>query len=258
MKDKIEFAVELVKQTGEHIKHLMETQLQVETKSADNDFVTNADKGAERFLIDGITRQYENQDFITEEKLIATEGLDDLWIIDPIDGTTNFIYQKENFAVSVGFYHKKKPVFGIVYDVMKDELFLGIEGEGAYLNGKALPMLDQNTKLKTCLVNCDLNSLSMFKEDPAEFKENFVAHRYLGAASIELVGVAANRNQVYISKNLKVWDVAAGAIVLRAVGGYSSFGDVQDGIFFSDEDGEFFSCINEGVHKEFMNLKKAS
>lgn len=255
MRERIDFTVGLVKEAGANIKELMADSVKIETKSADNDFVTNVDKATEVILVQGLKKKYPLDDFLTEEKTVATAGLDDLWIIDPIDGTTNFIFQKENFAISIAYYYKEKPVFGIVYDVMRDELFLGITGEGAYLNDVRMPQLEQSENLKDAIVYGDLYSLSMFEMPVQELNKQFVAHRYLGAASIEICGVAANRMQAYISKNLKVWDVAAGAIILSEVGGHFSFGDIEDGIFFNDNDGEFFSASNQGILNDFYKLK---
>lgn len=256
MKERIDFTIALVKEAGANIKDLMKDSVRVETKSADNDFVTNVDKATEVILVQGLQKKYPNDDFLTEEKTVATAGLDDLWIIDPIDGTTNFIFQQENFAISIAYYYKKKPVFGIVFDVMRDELFLGITGEGAFLNGVALPQLEQSNRLKDAIVYGDLNSLSMFKLPVDKLKNEFVAHRYLGAASIEICGVAANRMQAYISENLKVWDVAAGVIVLNEVGGQFSFGGLKNDIYYSDEDGEFFSASNQGIIDDFFKIKE--
>lgn len=257
MREKIDFTLDLVKRAGENIKELMINDVVIDTKSGDNDFVTNVDKQTELFLVNGIKERFENQDFLTEEKVVATQGLDDLWIVDPIDGTTNFIFERRNFAISIAFYHKKKPVFGIVYDVVADELFLGITGEGAFLNGKKLPMLDQTTQLKDSIVFGDLYSLTMFGNDVEAFRSNFVAHRYLGAASIEICGVAMNRHQVYMSKNLKVWDVAAGAIVLNEVGGTFEFDGLLDDIYYNDNDGEWFSYLNKTILKELTELKQS-
>lgn len=255
MREKIDFTLELVKQAGANILSLMESEVLIDTKSADNDFVTNVDKQTEQFLVKGIKERFKDQDFITEEKVVATIGLDDLWIIDPIDGTTNFIFERRNFAISIAFYHQKKPIFGIVFDVIADELFLGITGEGAYLNGVRLPMLDQTIALKDSIVYGDLYSLTMFGSDVESFRKNFVAHRYLGAASIEICGVAMNRYQVYMSKNLKVWDVAAGAIILREVGGQFEFDGLDNDIYYNDNDGEWFSCTNRIILNSLKELK---
>lgn len=257
MKNRIDFTQELVKKAGENIKRLMSESVKVETKSADNDFVTNVDKATEVILVEGIKEMYPNDDFLTEEKTVATQGKDDLWIIDPIDGTTNFIFQQKNFAISIAYYYQNKPVFGIVYDVMADELFLGINGEGAFLNGVKLEDLNQDVGLKDAIVYGDLYSLSMFDKDTQALRDEWVAHRYLGAASIEICWVAAGRMQSYISKNLKVWDVAAGVIILNEVKGQYTFGDIHNGIFFNDEDGEFFSTSNQRILNDFKKLRGA-
>ena len=255
MKERLDFTQALVKEAGENIRRLMVDSVKVETKSADNDFVTNVDKATEVILVQGLQKQFPEDDFLTEEKTVATQGKDNLWIIDPIDGTTNFIFQQRNFAISIAYYYKEKPVFGFVYDVMADEMFMGITGEGAYLNGERLPQLNQETKLKESIVYGDLYSLSMFEKDAQALRDEWVAHRYLGAASIEICGVAANRMQSYISRNLKVWDVAAGVIILNEVGGQFMFGDIENGIFFNDEDGEFFSTANQTILDGLQTLR---
>ena len=100
MQERIDFTLDLVKQAGQNIKRLMQSDLEILTKSNDADFVTNVDKATEILLVEGIQRQYPDQDFLTEENTTPRFESDDLWIIDPIDGTTNFIYQKENFGIS--------------------------------------------------------------------------------------------------------------------------------------------------------------
>lgn len=255
MRERIEFTENLVRAAADNIRKMMTDAVKVETKSADNDFVTNVDKATEVILVQGIQKQYPQDDFLTEEKTVDTAGRDDLWIIDPIDGTTNFIYQQRNFAISIAYYYQEKPVFGIVYDVIADELFLGITGEGAFLNGVPLPKLESQAKLIDSIVNGDLYSLTMFEDDVQTLNSKWVAHRYLGAASIEICMVAAGRIQAYISRNLKVWDVAAGAIILNEVGGHFTFGDIDNGIFFNDENGEFFSCANADLTQAFHSLK---
>lgn len=255
MREKIDFTIALVHEAADNIRSMMKDSVAVETKSADNDFVTNVDKATEVILVQGIQAQYPNDDFLTEEKTVVTQGRDELWIIDPIDGTTNFIYQKENFAISIAYYEKKKPIFGIVYDVMRDELFLGIEGEGSYLNGELMPKLDVSDSLKDAIVYGDIYSLSMFDMDVQELKNQWVAHRYLGACSIEMCGVAANRMQAYISKNLKVWDIAAGAIILNGVGGQFEVEGLANQINFNDEDVEVFTASNAGIIEDLNQLR---
>ena len=254
MQERIDFTLDLVKQAGQNIKRLMQSDLEILTKSNDADFVTNVDKATEILLVEGIQRQYPDQDFLTEENTTPRFESDDLWIIDPIDGTTNFIYQKENFGISIAYYHKLKPVFGIVYDVMADKMFLGITDGGAFLNGVRMSINDQKRPLKQTILYSDLYGLSMFPKDILHLRESIVSHRYLGAASLEICAVAENKAQSYISRNLKVWDVAAGVIVLKEVGGSFFFGGHEDGIFFNDSDGVFLSCQNNVIKEDIKNL----
>ena len=139
--------------------------ISIETKANSSDFVTNVDKSTEVFLVEGIKAAFADQDFLTEEDTTPRVDSDELWIIDPIDGTTNFIYQKKNFAISIAYYHREKPVFGIVYDVMADKMFLGITGKGSYLNGEKLKRLIK-ANFKESILYGDLYSLSMFEKSP--------------------------------------------------------------------------------------------
>lgn len=257
MQQRIDYTVALVEEAGKQLLEIMKVGLEIETKSALNDFVTNADKLTERFLIEGINRAYKDQDFLTEEKTTAYAGFDDLWIIDPIDGTTNFIFEQRNFAISIAYYSQKKPIFGIVYDVVGQDLFLGIVGDGAYLNGEKIEALDPQKKLHESILFGDLYSLSLFEGDAQALREEIVAHRYLGAASLEICGVAINRHQAYISRNLKVWDVAAAVIVLACAQGTWFFGGLDDDIYYNDDDGVFISAANSTIKDSLKNLMHA-
>lgn len=253
--ERIEFTVNLVKEAGALIREMIknETSIEVETKANDSDFVTNVDKQTEVYLVEAIKKKYKHQDFLTEENTTVREVSDDLWIVDPIDGTTNFIFQKKNFGISVAFYHKRKPVFGIVYDVMEDKLFLGISGKGAYLNGVRMKSTNQEIGLKQSLMYGDLYSLTMFPKGLMHLREQLVSHRYLGAASLEICAVAENQAEAYISRNLKVWDIAAGVIILKEAGGTFFFGGHDNDIYFNDEDGVFISAQNKTIKSDIKS-----
>lgn len=254
MKDKIAFTKDLVLKAGDNLQKLMEEKIEIETKTSDTDFVTNVDKQTEIFLVEGIQSQYEKQDFLTEEDTTDRHKSDDLWIIDPIDGTTNFIYQHQNFAISVAYYYKRKPVFGIVYDVMAKKLYMGIKGEGAYLNDEKLEISQPDKSLKNSIVYADLSSLKFLTKGIEHFQNSFVSHRYLGAASLEICYLAANMGQVYITRQLKAWDVAAAAIVLNEAGGTFFFGGHENEIFFNNKNGFFVGAQNQKLKKEVLNL----
>jgi len=256
VKAKIDYTVDLVLQAGENIKRLMNENISIETKANNSDFVTNVDKSTEVFLVEGIKGTFPNQDFLTEENTTPRVDSEDLWIIDPIDGTTNFIYQKKNFAISIAYYHREKPVFGIVYDVMADKMFLGITGKGSYLNGEKLEKVNQKRTLSESILYGDLYSLSMFEKSPKDLRNELVSHRYLGAASLEICAVAENQAQAYISRNLKVWDVAAGVIILNEVGGSYYFGGHDNALFFDDSDGVFLSSQNKNIENDIKSLMR--
>lgn len=247
MNERIEFTKDLVRKAAENVKRLMSEDVKIDTKSARNDFVTNVDKQTEVFLVEGIKAKYENQDFITEEKMVETQGLDDVWIIDPIDGTTNFIYEKRHFGISIAYYHKKVAVFGIVYDVMADEMFLGIKGQGAYLDDKKIDMLSKDLRVSDSIVYSDVDTLEKFNSN---FRKDIISHRYMGSAALEICGVAANRFQVYAARVLKVWDVAAASIILSEVGGAYEFGGLDNAIHFTNETSEWYCGSNSELLKE--------
>ena len=224
---RLEFTEKLVYETGALIRNMMASSLEIDTKSSANDFVTNVDKAAEQFLVEGILDAYPNQDFLTEEKTIERQESDDLWIIDPIDGTLNFIYQRRNFAISIAYYHQKKPVFGIIYDVMRDEMVIGIHGEGVFVNGQKVESRTHCTEKAKALISID--DATMESVFPKGYTSDYVAHRYVGSAAIELCDVALGRTSLYIARTLMAWDVAAGMIIVNEAGGVTT--DIGTGVF---------------------------
>lgn len=254
MNKKAEFTITLVREAGERIKAMMNEEIDVNLKSSRSDFVTNVDKQTEMFLVAGIQAAYENQNFLTEEKTVEQEGMEHLWIIDPIDGTTNFIYQKQNFSISVGYYHLGKPIFGVVYDVMANEMFVGIMGEGAYLNGVKLQVLNQETELKDSIISGDVYRPGLFKLTPHELKPLFITHRFLGSGALEVCHIAAGRWQSYVFPSLKIWDFAAAVIVLQCVGGTYHFGDLEDDLYFDNEPRVFIAASNPIIKESLKAL----
>ena len=145
--------------------------------------------------------------------------------MDPIDGTTNFVSRHRDFAISLAYYHRQQPVFGIVYDVMRDELFLGVHGKGAWKNGERMAQL-RKKEARECILDAGLHVLGYIKRtygsDPLTMQDEFRAHRYLGCASLSIVQIAQGLSDLYLSAHVKCWDYAAAAIILEEVqGAYS-------------------------------------
>lgn len=223
------FTKELVKEAGNMLKEALRNDIAINFKDNDHrDLVTKYDIEIERYLIGNINEKYPNHSFITEENTangIIDEGY--TWIIDPIDGTTNFINCKKDFAISIALYRKEEPLFGVVYDVMKDDLYVGISKQGAFLNGVKLDELDQNIELKQAIVDTSLNTVSILKEhydsDLVWLAKEIRGHRACGTASLAICKIATGEINVYMSAKLSIWDYAAAAILLTELGGNYSY-----------------------------------
>jgi myo-inositol-1(or 4)-monophosphatase len=144
-KDIDQKAKQWVKEAGEKIRNSFESTLSIQYKSNPNDLVTNMDKEIEQFLIGKIQETYPEHRILGEEgygdEVTSLEGV--LWIIDPIDGTMNFVHQQRNFAISVGIYGDGIGYIGLIYDVVHNELYHAFKGEGAFMNDLPLPRLDK-------------------------------------------------------------------------------------------------------------------
>ncbi len=226
----VAWAVSLVREAGAMARAAVAEEADIELKGGDiKDLVTIHDVAVDRYLTTSIRERHPGHGFITEEQDHPEIGSDqDYWIIDPIDGTTNFVTCRDNFAVSVAHYRGDKPVLGIVYDVMADELYLGIHGEGAWLNGVRLPMLGSGATtgyrpLNECVLETSLNAAEEFARRYGGSRQAFVttfrATRSLGSAALAICRLASDTLDIYLSSALMVWDYAAAVIVLCEVGG---------------------------------------
>lgn len=197
--------------------------LNIETKER-NDFVSEVDRQAEAIIIDTLSRAYPQHAFLGEETgQSGNSGSEFIWIIDPLDGTTNYLHGFPQFAVSIALKHKDRIEQAVVYDPIKDELFTASRGGGAYLNSRRLRV----TTLKT-LEGALLGTGIPFRDDQPI--EPFIATmramlgpiagiRRAGSAALDLAYVAAGRLDGYWEFDLKPWDMAAGLLLVREAGG---------------------------------------
>lgn len=243
-----------VKEASDLIKESFITKLTVQYKTNFSDLVTNVDKQVEKFFINKIHKKYGNHRVLGEEGFgdatISTEGV--IWIIDPIDGTTNFVNQQRHFAISVAIYEDGIGQIGIVYDVMSDELYHCKKGEGAYLNEKQLPQLKQKP-LSNSLIGLNASWIVANRRiDPAILSPLVNAVRGIrsyGSAAIEIAYVAAGRLDGYISLRLQPWDFAAGKLLLEEVGGRITQIDGKPIDLLSQNT---VLVANPSVHKEIL------
>ena len=202
-------------------------QLQVSRKGP-NDFVSAADLKAEQTLFEELSKARPGYGFLMEERGVV-EGSDKThrWIVDPLDGTTNFLHGFAHFAISVALEREKELVAGVVYDVAKNEMFWAEKGRGAFLNDRRLRVASR-TSLPDALVVTGMAAVNRVGAGKKKFIDEFdrvsgaVADvRRLGSAALDLAYVAAGRFDAYWERNLGAWDIAAGAVLVREAGGFA-------------------------------------
>ncbi|OCA87027.1 inositol monophosphatase family protein [Pseudobacillus wudalianchiensis] len=213
-----------IMEAGDSIRESFKHSLSIHTKSNPNDLVTNIDEETERFFISNIRKAYPGHSILGEEgqgdDLTSLKGI--VWMIDPIDGTMNFVHQQRHFAISIGIYENGVGRLGYVYDVAHDELYYAERGNGAYMNGVRLPSLTE-VRLEKALVAVNATWLVKNKYfDEKKLVDLAIrarGTRSYGSAAIELAYVASGRLDCYLSMRLSPWDFAAGKILVEEVGG---------------------------------------
>ena len=222
MKGYLARATELAREAGSLQRSRLWQPFGIEYKG-EIDLVTEVDRACEELLVKGLKGSFPDHDFLAEENVYASRGARHKWIIDPLDGTTNFAHGFPWFAVSIALEINGEVELGVVYHTMMDELFIAVKGEGAYLNGSRL-RVSSRSPLRSSLL------ASGFPYDSATDRENNFAHfvnfqmgargiRRAGAAALDLAYVAAGRLDGYWESKLKPWDVAAGQLLVSEAGG---------------------------------------
>ncbi|MDA8612479.1 inositol monophosphatase [Candidatus Pelagibacter bacterium] len=183
-------------------------KLQV-SKKGPYDFVTKTDKHVEKILIEELSKIKKNYSFITEETgIIKNKDKENIWIIDPIDGTTNFLHGIPHFAICIALQYKNEIISGLIFDPIKDEMFFAEKDKGAFLNNQRLRVSKKNS-IDECL----------FSSNHEGVKFSNLNMRYSGCAALDLAYVASGRLDGFFHNNINLWDVAAGALLVREAGG---------------------------------------
>ena len=232
-------------------------KLQVSLKGPAN-FVTAADKRAEETIYAELSKARPGYGFLGEEGG-KREGADKshTWIVDPLDGTTNFLHGIPQFAISIGLEREGAVVAGVVYNPASEELFLAEKGKGAFLNDQRIRVAARK-RLSESVIACGLphigrGDLALAKKELGAMQEQVAGLRRFGAAALDLAWVAAGRLDGYWERDLKPWDMAAGLCLIREAGGYVS--DIVGGedIFATGR----IVAGNETIHKELLRVLKA-
>ena len=209
--------------------------LQVSNKGP-YDFVTNADLKVENTIIDELKKAKPNYSILSEEKGFENNRDSKTWIIDPIDGTINFLHGVPHFAISIALKENDEIIAGLIYDPIKNEIFYGEKNNGAFFNNHRV-RVSKKTELSECLFGTGGKLMSDY-----EF-----TYRKSGSAALDLAYVAAGRYDGYFQKNLNIWDIAAGIIILKEAGGILNEIDLTNnsGIDIIGTNSNIFSKLKE-------------
>ena len=195
-------------------------KLQVSLKGP-GDFVTASDKKVEKILIDELHKARPKYSILSEETGLVKNDGEFKWIIDPIDGTVNFLHGIPHFGISVGLEYDKEIICGIVYDPVKDELFSAEKGNGSYLNNQRM-RVSARSKLKDCIIftggpKYDSKKKIALEEYTKFSSKVYAPIRKMGCASLDMAYVAAGRCDGFWQRNLNYWDIAAGIVLVLSL-----------------------------------------
>ena len=250
--------VELAKEVGVYLRdEQKKISSDIIEKKGKHDFVTYVDKTAEKKIIAQLKNILPEAGFIAEEN--SEERIDKnlMWIIDPLDGTTNYIHGMSPFAISIGLMENQKMVGGVVYEVGLDECFYAWKGSKAYLNEKEIKVSStenlEDSLLATGFPYYDYSRLEPFMETLSYFIQNTHGVRRLGTAATDLIYVACGRLEGFYEYGLSPWDVAAGAFIVQQAGGQVSDYLGTDNYIFGKE----IIATNSGIYNEFLEIVKS-
>jgi myo-inositol-1(or 4)-monophosphatase len=231
-------------------------QLQVSLKGPRN-FVTAADKRAEEIVREELAKARPDYGFLGEESgAHAGSDKSHRWIVDPLDGTTNFLHGIPHFAVSIALERSGTIVAGLVYNPANDDLFVAERGKGAFLNDHRIRVAGRQ-RLAEAVVACGLphygrGDLELGRKEIAAAQQHYAGLRRFGAAALDLAWIAAGRFDAYWERDLSPWDMAAGIILVREAGGFVSDIDGHDAILTKGN----IVAGNDTMHRELLKLLK--
>ncbi len=251
-------AVEAAQRAGRLQARSIGAPTTVETKRSSIDLVTDIDRRCERIIRTLITRSFPSHGLYGEEHGRANPNAADQWIIDPLDGTMNFVHGAPWFAVSIGLMREGRLLLGVIYDPMRDELFTAAVGKGAALNGRRIHV-SRTRSLSASLLSTGFSS--QFQKDPARYLRWFEAlqmhsHgvRRIGSTAVSLAYVACGRLDGFYERELCPWDIAAGIVLVQEAGGRIT--DFRGRSIERLEHGEVLAS-NGSIHRQMEALLKS-
>jgi myo-inositol-1(or 4)-monophosphatase len=233
-------------------------RLQVSVKGPGN-FVSAADHRAEAILREELAKARPGYGFLGEEGgLVAGTDTTHTWIVDPLDGTTNFLHGIPQFCISIGLERQGTMVAGVIYNPIADELFTAERGKGAFVNDQRLRVAARRN-LSEAVFACGLphrgrGDLALFRSEFAAIQDKVAGLRRFGSAALDLAWVAAGRVDGYWERDISPWDIAAGLLLVREAGGFVSDVNGKDTMMQTGS----IVAGNETMHHELLKLLKGA
>ncbi|RLN59069.1 hypothetical protein BBJ29_004365 [Phytophthora kernoviae] len=262
----LDVAIDAARAAGAHMKSHLSTSRVEKTKSSKDDLVTVVDKQCQDLVFDTIKKTFPTHDFLGEEDVepgseASALALQDmvskewLWIVDPIDGTTNFVHHRPASVVSVACAHLGEVVVGVIYDPYRDELFTAQQGKGTFLNGQPAHVSHEDS-FSEALVGFGIGTKDSVRLPMLDCAREFSAKcrglRLQGAAAIELAWTSCGRQSAFYELDLNSWDVAAGSLLVKEAGGQVSN---SDGTPFTLSTRNIVASNNKGdIHPTMIEL----
>ena len=253
-----DICIEIEKAAGETGAFILKESIGYDIRRTErkgrNDFVSYVDKGSEKMLVEKLGRILPDAGFNAEEGTSEKKGLKYCWVIDPLDGTTNFVHGIHPYAISIALMEYEEVIAGVVYEVSGNEVFTAWKDGGAWLNNRRIHV-SKAKRIEDCLVATgfpysDFKHLDQYMKCLAHFCKHTHGIRRLGSAAIDLSYVACGRFEVFYEYGLNLWDIAAGMLMVREAGGLvSDFSGVEKNVT-----GEEIVAANSSVFSEILEI----
>ena len=248
-----ELAISMAVRAGKIVQENIDkiTATDIENKSP-FDYVTEIDKISEQLIISSIKKYFPNHEILAEESGTYKNINTYRWLIDPLDGTTNFIHGNPHCSISIALQKEDKTILGVIYDPFRDELYYAEKGNGAYVSNKRIYVSKQE-KLSSCLIATGFpfkcrHLLDQYWLVLSEIFMGISGIRRTGSAALDLAYVACGRFECFFEYDLKPWDIAAGMLLVREAGG--RFSDFSGNV--SNLDGDETIAANDLVYNELL------
>jgi myo-inositol-1(or 4)-monophosphatase len=247
----IDVAVTAIKKAGDYVRKNISSAKVVSSKGFNN-LVSSADFQSEKIIVDKLKSEYPEWDIISEESYPDNAAKSYSWIIDPIDGTTNFIHNLPFISINIALKYKDDIKLGVTYDPLRKELFYAQKGEGSFLNGKKLKVSNEYDLGKS-VICCDLGYDSGRGLESLQTLQNLWGHvlcfRIVGSAALGLAYVACGRVNLYFHNSVYPWDIASGILLINEAGG-----EVKQWKNQNDNDSiSHIIASNKELNKQFIN-----